>query len=575
MITPLYLQSNAKRPRLRLGVLIDGPVVPRYVAAILDDIARCNFAVVELAILVHAGPTADARTHRLLYELYRRADCAVGGEMEPLALVEPGAGLAGVSRLQVSSGGASEPWLTAETLGAIQSCDLDVVLRFCAALPRGEVLRAARHGVWSYHFGADGDARDGAPFLQQIVEHAPTRDVQLEVLEDEPGAGLVLCRSAFGSQGNLFLAHLRRVALWETTHFVVWKLHDLHELGWERLREQAMPRAARLPAPGVARPPTTADMVRFLAPRVAAAVVHRVRGERREHGVAIRWKLALRRGATPFGSTPKSTSLAGFRWIEAPPGHFWADPFLLKWGGSTFLLFEDYDYEKRYGTIGGAEVRGDSALGPPFTCLDLGSHLSFPHVVDHEGEIFMIPESLSDGTVTLYRARHFPDDWVKEKVLFRGNATDTTSWREGGNFYFFTTLHDRDDRGMKTLLFVANSLTGEWRLHAANPVSSDACHARGAGAIFRQQGHVFRPSQDCGPGYGYGLNLEEIVTLSEDRYEERTWCAVDPSAMPFPAIGVHTYNRCGDLEAIDGCVSLGPRVGLSRRVWAPRSQRRA
>jgi hypothetical protein len=566
MITPLYLKSNAKRLPLRVGVFIDGPVVPRYVAAILEDIARSNFARVDLAIVLDAGPPVDAPSPSLLYELYRLADCAVGGEVEPLALVEPGVGLAGVSRLEVSAGGASEPWLTAETLGEIRSRDLDVLLRFCAALPRGDVLRAARHGVWSYHYGADGDARDGAPFLQQVVERAPTRDVQLEVLEGEPGAGLVLCRSSFGSQGNLFLAHFRRVAFWETTHFVVWKLHDLHELGWERLCEQAVPHAARPRPPGVAQPPTTADMVRFIVPRLAAAVVHRVRGERQEHGVGIRWRVALRRGATPFGSTPDSTSLARFRWIEAPPGHFWADPFLLQRGGSTFLLFEDYDYEKRYGTIGGAEVRGDATLGPPFTCLDLGSHLSFPHVFDHEGETFMIPESLSDGTVTLYRARSFPDDWVREKVLFRGNATDTTSWREGGTFYFFTTLYDRDDRGMKTLLFVANSLTGEWRLHAANPVSSDARHARGAGAIFRQQGRLFRPSQDCAPGYGHGLNLEEIVTLSNDRYEERTWCAVDPTALPFPAIGVHTYNRCGDLEAIDGCVSLGPRVGMPRWV---------
>ena len=564
MITALYLESKAKRPRLRVGVLIDGPAVPRYVAVILEDIARSNFAVVELAMVLDPGPTADERPHGLLHELYTRADRAIGGELEPLTLVEPVVGLAGVDRLEVSPGEALQPWLEADALEEIQRRELDVILRFCAARPRGEVLRAARHGVWSYHFGADEDAREGTPFFQQLVELAATRDVLLEVLEDEPGAGLVLCRSSFGSCGNVLLAQYRRVAFWETTHFVAWKLHDLHELGWERVREQAVRPAARPRAPGVARPPTTAEMVRFLAPRVAAAVVNRVRGQRREHGVAVRWKLALRRGGTRFGSTPESTSLEGFRWIDAPPGHYWADPFLIERGGSTFLLFEDYEYEKRYGTIRGAEVLRDCTLGSPFTCLDLGYHLSFPYVFDHEGETFMIPESVSDGTVTLYRARRFPDDWVEEKVLFRGNAADTTSWREGGRFYFFTTLHDRDDRGMKTLLFVADSLTGEWRLHGANPVSSDARHARNAGAIFRRQGRLFRPSQDCGPGYGHGLNLEEIVTLSEDRYEERTWCAVDPSALLFPAIGIHTYNRCGDLEAIDACLSLGPRVGLPR-----------
>jgi hypothetical protein len=306
-------------------------------------------------------------------------------------------------------------------------------------------------------------------------------------------------------------------------------------------------------------------MVRFLAPRVATAVVSRVRGQRQEHGVPIRWKIALRRGATPFGSTPESTSLAGFRWIEPPAHHYWADPFLFEHGGSTFVLFEDYDYEKGYGTLRGAEVLRDCTLGATFGCLDLGHHLSFPHVFTHDGETFMMPESLSDSTVTLYRLRRFPDDWVQEKVLFRGKATDTTLWRDGRRFYFFTTLHDRDDRGMKTFLFVADSLTGEWRLHPGNPVSSDIRHARGAGAVFRRQGRLFRPSQDCALGYGHGLNLEEIIILSEDRYAETTWCAVGPRAVPFPAIGIHTYNTCSDLEATDGCLWLGPR-----RLGAPR-----
>jgi hypothetical protein len=564
MITALYLDSKSKQPRLRVGVLIDGPTVPRYVAAILEDIARTNFAETVLAIVVSAPRTADERSRGLLHELYARADRAIGGQLDPLTLLDPSVGLADVERLEVSPGVAGEPWLTSDAVDEIRRRELDVILRFCAARPRGEVLQAARHGVWSYHFGADEDARDGTPFFQQVAERAPTRDVLLEVVEDEPAAGLVLCRSSFGSRGNLFLAHHRRVAFWETTHFVVWKLHDLHEHGWEHVRAQALPRATPRAA-AVSQPPTTADMVRFLAPRMAAAVVNRVRGQRKEHGVSVRWRVALRRGATPFGVAPETTSLAGFRWIDAPSGHYWADPFLIEQGGSTFLLFEDYEYEKGYGTIRGAEVLRDCTLGPTFTCLDLGRHLSFPHVFVHDGETFMIPESLSDGTVTLYRARRFLDDWVQEKVLFRGNATDTTSWREGERFYFFTTLHDRDEEGMKTLLFVADSLTGDWRLHPANPVSSDARHARAAGAVFRRQGRLFRPSQNCGPGYGHGLNLEEVVTLSEDRYAESAWCAVGPSALPFPAIGVHTYNSYGDLEATDGCLSLGPRVGAAWR----------
>src|SRR5689334_9338644 len=231
MITPLYLESKADKPRLRVAVLVDGPNVPRYVATMLDDIARSNFAVVELAIVLHPGVVPLVRRlPGLAHELYVRVDHAVAGEGDPLSLVDAGDRLHGVDRLDVAVGGDDgQVVLPAETVAEIRRRDLDVILRFCSATPAGEVLHAARHGVWSYHFGADEHPRGGTPFFQQVYERAPGLDVLLEVLEDEPGAGLLLCRSRFGSQRGLFLAACRAVAIWETTHFVLWKLHDLHE----------------------------------------------------------------------------------------------------------------------------------------------------------------------------------------------------------------------------------------------------------------------------------------------------------------------------------------------------------
>jgi hypothetical protein len=103
MITPLYLVSKAERPRLRVGLLIDGPRVPRYAATILGDIARCNFAAVELAIVLHpAGPPPEARLPGLVHEIYARVDRARGGAEDPLALVDPGPSFAGVHRIEAS-----------------------------------------------------------------------------------------------------------------------------------------------------------------------------------------------------------------------------------------------------------------------------------------------------------------------------------------------------------------------------------------------------------------------------------------------------------------------------------------
>ncbi len=521
--------------------------MPRYVATILEDIARCNFAdVVLAAVLEPADPRAE-RLAGLVHELYVRADRLVGGDSDPLVECEPWVGLSGVERLDVTPGATGEPWLPEKAIEELRRRDLDVVLRFCTPLPRGDVLRAARYGLWSYHFGADADARNGTPFFEQHAQRAPSRDVLLEVLEDVPGRGLVLCRSRFGTRGNVFLAPYRQVAFWETTHFVVWKLHDLHELGWAHVRAHALPALLPADCPGIAPAPSTTDVVKVVAPRMGSALLNRVRSRRR---VEDPWRMGLRRAAQPFGSTREHTSLEGFRWLETP-GHTWADPFLWERDGATFLFFEDLSFERGYAVIASAEVREDCSLARVTTCLDVGHHLSFPYVFQHQGETFMIPESLADGTVTLYRAQRFPDEWVKEKVLFRGNATDTTFWQQGASFFFFTTLHDRDDGGMKGMLFVADSLTGEWRLHPSNPVSSDVRESRNAGAIFRRNGRLFRPTQNCGPMYGYGLNLREIAILSEDRFEERPWCSVGPDALAFPALGVHTYNFCRDIEAID------------------------
>jgi hypothetical protein len=555
MITPLYLTSKAAGPRLRVAVLLDGATVPRYVAAILEDIARSSFARVELAIVVRSGEGARARgLPALAQDLYDVVDRAVAGDRDPLVRVDPGPWLRGVDRLEVTAGGDGDLELSPEVLADVERRGLDVILRFCDAFPRGGILRAARAGIWSYHFGADESPRGGAPFFREVAEGAATLDVQLEAQGGGAGTRLVLCRSTFSSQGSMFVAHHRQVPIWETTHFVLWKLHDLHERGWDHLRRQALVPSTEAPARAAA--PTAAEMARFLVPRLASGVARRLKPQPAE--VVHRWCIAIRRTASPLHAERGLRSAGDFRWLDAPRGHYWADPFLFAHGGKTWLFCEDFVYDRGFAGISRAEVAPDGTVGPMEMCLDPGFHLSFPHVFAHEGEVFMIPESLSNGTVTLYRAKRFPDVWVQEKVLFEGNAADTALWHEGGKFYFFTTLFDRDDRGMKTFLFVADALTGAWRMHPENPVSSDVRNARGAGAMFRRDGRFFRPVQNCGPHYGYGFQLEEILALDEERYEARPYCWVDPTQVTIPARGVHTYNQCGDLEVIDS-FTVGPR----------------
>ena len=83
--------------------------------------------------------------------------------------------------------------------------------------------------------------------------------------------------------------------------------------------------------------------------------------------------------------------------------------------------------------------------------------------------------------------------------------------------------------GLQLWLFHATSLTGKWIPHPASPISTDVRSSRGAGAIFRHNGKLFRPSQDCGRNYGHSFALNEIVVLNQCEYKETPGVTVGPT----------------------------------------------
>jgi hypothetical protein len=162
------------------------------------------------------------------------------------------------------------------------------------------------------------------------------------------------------------------------------------------------------------------------------------------------------------------------------------------------------------------------------------------------------PETGSNGTVELYRCARFPDRWDLEKELFRGPALDTTIWIDDGVYWFLVTLLAPRGFGTQLWLFSATTLTGEWTPHPGNPISTDVRNNRGAGAIFRYNGKLFQPSQDCSKYYGYSFTLNEIVVWDRYQYQEKRCVTINPLWAP-GLVGTHTYSHVGQVEIIDGC----------------------
>lgn len=270
----------------------------------------------------------------------------------------------------------------------------------------------------------------------------------------------------------------------------------------------------------------------------------------------LNWFLAYRTDPARFIREGASASTEGLRFLLPPHGHSWADPCVFTKDGVDHLFFEDWQVDLDRGTIGWMRREG-ATFGPAETVLIEGHHLSYPCVFEAEGEVFMVPESAADGTVSLYAAREFPRRWRRDTVLLEGQpASDATLHRaDDGRWWMFVMLGP--DRQHELHAYWAERVRGPWHPHALNPVKLDARSARPAGKLFRRGGRWIRPAQDCSVSYGGALTLNHLVALTPERFEER---ALRHLAPPWPGDfpGLHTLAHGAGLEVIDGRVRGTP-----------------
>ncbi|WP_406857284.1 hypothetical protein ABEG18_06565 [Alsobacter sp. KACC 23698] len=251
---------------------------------------------------------------------------------------------------------------------------------------------------------------------------------------------------------------------------------------------------------------------------------------------------------------------APFRRIPDPGLRFYADPFPVSWRGQTSVFFEDFDHKTQKGVISAIPFDASGPTGGARIVLETPWHLSYPFMMEHKGELWMIPESSNDKTVRLYRSTRFPDGWTEEAVLLQNvEAGDATVTSFGGRLWMFAATRDGAGAPSDTLsIYVADEITGPWRPHAGNPILVDAALARPAGAMLARNGRLLRPIQDCTSGYGRAITIAEVTSLTEESFEQKVLSVLSPGPQ-WPGRRLHTLNRWGALECIDGSAT-SPRL---------------
>lgn len=270
---------------------------------------------------------------------------------------------------------------------------------------------------------------------------------------------------------------------------------------------------------------------------------------------ADHWRIGVVRAAIADIARAGSLDEFAIDWLDEPADFaFEADPFAIRRDGALHLFAEAYDYRTRHGRIVHRTIAPDGSASPPSLVLEEPWHLSYPALVEDEGETYMLPEASKGGGLHLYRAARFPDQWERvASIALDVVPVDATPFRHGGRWWLAYASGATSGAAQSTLhLAYADRLAGPYTPHPANPVRVDRGGARPGGTPFLLDGRLVIPAQDCLGTYGAAIRLLAFDELTPERV------AIAPLArLTAPASagayrdGLHTLTSCGDVTLID------------------------
>src|SRR5438045_2469260 len=140
---------------LRIGIIIDSFVQPRWVRQALEKIVATGVATFELVVKV----PPEKKGSSFLYKLYNRMD-------RTLFTPSPDA----LESVNIDDLLGSLPILSPDELEKTKECSLDVLLNFGPRESQSRFANLAKYGVWFYAFGNNAKAPTG---FSEVLTHDP------------------------------------------------------------------------------------------------------------------------------------------------------------------------------------------------------------------------------------------------------------------------------------------------------------------------------------------------------------------------------------------------------------------
>lgn len=424
---------------------------------------------------------------------------------------------------------------SAADMAKVKAHQPDVILRFAFNILRGEILTAAKYGVWSFHHSDEQVIRGGPAGFWEIYHRMPVSGAILQRLTERLDAGIILRKGFFPTQFHSYKANLQQ-------------LLD----GTKAWMKQAIIDISNDQSPALTGKPIETKAPVFYFPRNFQMFRFRnklfINSLRFHFGELFqpeKWNVGV------VHQTPADVLANGLsekiHWLpEAKGNEYYADPFGWKHHGELKIVFEHYNYAAKKGIISSSDANGKIQ-----TLLDAKVHLSYPFVIDredqHAANRVILPESCAAKHIFCFDSANPKNGKVLADNIA---AVDATPLHYNDRWWMFCTLADGQSN-TELYIYHAERFEGPWLPHRNNPVKTDVRASRPGGTPFLLNGKLYRPAQDCSTSYGAAVVINEVTELSEKAFHEKEVKRIAPNAAWKFNKGLHTFSIAGDNILID------------------------
>ncbi len=235
-----------------------------------------------------------------------------------------------------------------------------------------------------------------------------------------------------------------------------------------------------------------------------------------EHGI---WSIGLLRGSrlNDLQPTESPNPIVTANDFKKWNGAAVADPFAIFRDGAWYLFFELFQNNSNNAVVGASRSTNLKDWEPLGIVLKQPHHLSYPFVFEHDGQIYMMPESKSVRRVDLFRAVEFPYRWEFEKTILQGRLMDCSMVQHQSRYWIFAGWRSH---GLK--LFHASHPLGPWKSHWLPWLRVySRSSTRPGGRPVHCDNNLIRFSQDCTDYYGQQLRAWQVTRMNRLWYSEK------------------------------------------------------